>query len=40
MSVDIDVTKDYTPINSIVGSVSDYTSSDLDDKYQPLTYIE
>lgn len=40
MSVNIDVTKDYTPINSIVGVTGDYTSSDLDDKYQPLTYIE
>ena len=40
MSVNINATKDYTPINSIVGTVSDYNSSDLDDKYQPLTYIE
>ena len=40
MSVSIDIAKDYTPINSIVDSPGDRTSSDLDDKYQPLTYIE
>lgn len=40
MSVSIDITKNYTPINSIVSAIGDTTSSDIEDKYQPMTYIE